>query len=257
MYITNLAQIDSSTFLSGSWLFVATLLGGIGIIAIMLILGRKQVTIGSVLLGFLPVAAALGINFYSQPITFELSLLHLLTWLSVIVGVGFVTFRQPVYAALSFAAIVLLSCVVFVLNNAPFLAAATMIVYAGATIIVFLFVLMFAQRSKLQPYDVHLNMPWMAVIAGCVIFGLLSFAVSTMPIAPAAAIQDSTVADFGKLMFSDYLWTVELAGALLLIATIAAILIAQDQSVLPHITSAFQSTSNRDTASDSSARGDQ
>ncbi len=132
-----------------------------------------------------------------------------------------------------------------------------MIVYAGATIIVFLFVLMFAQRSKLQPYDVHLNMPWLAVIAGCVIFGLLSFAVSTMPIAPAAAIQDSTVADFGKLMFSDYLWTVELAGALLLIATIAAILIAQDQSVLPHITSAFQSTSNRDTASDSSARGDQ
>ncbi len=104
-------------------MFVATLLGGIGIIAIMLILGRKQVTIGSVLLGFLPVAAALGINFYSQPITFELSLLHLLTWLSVIVGVGFVTFRQPVYAALSFAAIVLLSCVVFVLNNAPFLAA--------------------------------------------------------------------------------------------------------------------------------------
>lgn len=257
MYLMHVAQIESSTFLSGSWLLIATLLAGFGILAIMSALGRKHVSIGSVLLGFLPIAAALGINLCSRPISFELSLLYGLTSIAVIVGVGFVSFRQPIYAALSFAAIALVSCVVFVLNNAPFLAAATMIVYAGATIIVFLFVLMFAQRSKLQPYDIQLNTPWLALLAGCALFGLMCFAVSTMPIAPAAAVGDSTVAGFGKLMFSDYLWTVELAGALLLIATIAAIVIAQDQAVLPQITSAFQSTSNRDTAPDTSPRGDQ
>jgi NADH:ubiquinone oxidoreductase subunit 6 (subunit J) len=57
---------------------------------------------------------------------------------------------------------------------------------------------------------------------------LMLLAIRQIPASAAASKPSSTVASLGKAMFTDYLWTVELAGALLLIATVAAILIAQD-----------------------------
>ena len=155
-------------------------------------------------------------------------MIYLFAALLTLFGIGFITFKQPVYSALSFTAIVLVACVLFVLSNSPFLAAATMVVYAGATIIVFLFVLMFAQRSKLQSYDVNLNRPIMACFVGGGLLGLLISGIRSLNIAPTEELASGKVADLGKLMYSDYLWTVELAGLLLLVATIAAIVIAQE-----------------------------
>jgi NADH-quinone oxidoreductase subunit J len=156
-------------------------------------------------------------------------MIYLFAAILALFGIGFVTFKQPVYSALSFTALVLVSCVLFVLSASPFLAAATMVVYAGATIIVFLFVLMFAQRSKLQSYDVNLNHPIIACFVGGGLLGLLISGIRSLPHIQGQEMKESKVADLGKLMYSDYLWTVELAGLLLLVATIAAIVIAQDQ----------------------------
>lgn len=227
-----LAQIETSEMITVSWLTLATVLAGVGLMGLMLAMGRQRVGLGTVGLSVLPLLAALSINCFSQPSSFEQSLLHIATWLAVLLGSGFVAFRQPVYAALCFAGIILTTCVAYVLNQAPFIAAATMIVYAGAIIIVFLFVLMFAQRSNLQVYDLQLNTPWVAILAGAGLFGLLAYAVSTMPISSAAVDSASTVREFGMILFTKYLWTVELAGTLLLIASVAAIVIAQDQPEL-------------------------
>jgi NADH-quinone oxidoreductase subunit J len=252
MFTMLLAQTETLELIVRGWLAIATLLGGVGLLGLMLALGRQRVSAGTVIVALLPILAALGINLYSQPINFELALLHLVTWLAILLGAGFVAFRQPVYAALSFAGIILTTCIAYVLNEAPFIAAATMIVYAGAIIIVFLFVLMFAQRSHLQGYDLQLNTPLIAVIAGAGLFGLLAYAVSDMPINAAAESSASSVKEFGMLLFTKYLWTVELAGTLLLIASVAAIVIAQDQAVLSdqHTTTAQppESPSARTTA---------
>ncbi len=51
--------------------------------------------------------------------------------LAVLGGVFFLTFRQPVHSALGFAVTVLATCGLFFLQSAPFLAAATMMVYAA------------------------------------------------------------------------------------------------------------------------------
>lgn len=232
MFTNIIAQVDSPDLIVRGWLVLATLLGGIGVVGLIFSLGRQRVGAGSVLISLIPLVAALGVNLCSQPINFELGLLHLVTWLAILLGAGFVAFRQPVYAALSFAGIILTTCIAYVLNDSPFIAAATMIVYAGAIIIVFLFVLMFAQRSALQHYDLHLNAPLAAVVAGAGVFALLAYAVSDMPISTAAAAPASSVKDFGLLLFTKYLWTVELSGTLLLVASIAAIVIAQDHASL-------------------------
>jgi NADH-quinone oxidoreductase subunit J len=160
----------------------------------------------------------------------EQSLLVTFGWLGVAASIAFVSFRTPVYAALSFTAVVLMACGVYVLNASPFLAASTMIVYAGATIIIFLFVLMFAQRSKLQAYDLDICLPRLSVLAGGAVLFALLYAINQLAVKEPQPQVEQKVATLGTVMFTDYLWSIEIAGVLLLIAAIAAILVAQDNA---------------------------
>ena len=65
--------------------------------------------------------------------------------IAVVSGTLLITQRNPVHAALSFAMVVLSTCGLFLLQAAPFLMAATIIVYAGAIVVTFLFVIILAQ----------------------------------------------------------------------------------------------------------------
>ena len=152
----------------------------------------------------------------------------------------FLTFRQPVHCAVGFAVSVLSTCGLFFLQSAPFLAAAMMIVYAGATIIIFLFVLMFAHRATLSNYDVRLTSPLMSVVISAIFLTILVQGICEPNILPPATPsierpfsneihrpEPSGVAPLGRSLFSDYLWGVELAGTLLLVSVMGAIAVAQ------------------------------
>jgi NADH:ubiquinone oxidoreductase subunit 6 (subunit J) len=80
---------------------------------------------------------------------------------------------NPVHAALSFALVVLSTCGLFLLLHAPFLMAATIIIYAGAIIVTFLFVLMLAQQAGLASADARSREPFLASLAGFVLLGSL------------------------------------------------------------------------------------
>lgn len=210
------------------WVVLSIVLGFVALVLIRHALGEEKLPRGEFTLGVLAAAAGMAICSIGLKLDLPMALLLMCNWLAVYVGIFFLSFRQPVYGALSFAAIVFITCGIYVLNGAPFVAAATMIVYAGAIIIVFLFVLMFAQSNTLQQADLKLNSPWASATAGALLLMLMLLAIRQIPASAAASKPSSTVASLGKAMFTDYLWTVELAGALLLIATVAAILIAQD-----------------------------
>ena len=90
-----------------------------------------------------------------------------------------------------------------------------------------LFVLMFAQQSHLQVYDLKYSAPKMSILAGSVLLGLLLWGLQSIPSSAPVEMDTSKVADLGKSLFGEFLWTVELAGTLLLVATIGAIVIAQ------------------------------
>jgi NADH-quinone oxidoreductase subunit J len=82
--------------------------------------------------------------------------------------------HNPVRAALSFALVVLSTCGLFLLLAAPFLMAATVIIYAGAIIITFLFVVMLAQQAGLSSADARSREPFLASLAGFILLaGLL------------------------------------------------------------------------------------
>lgn len=181
--------------------------------------------------------------------------------IALLAGIGFVLFRQAVYSALSFAAAVIAAAALYILQDAAYVAAATIVIYAGATIIMFLFVLMFAQHSHLQTYELKYSNLVVALVASICLVMLLSYAVSARgpqlmirpPAggAPSGSLQatasqrpgdmtaaldqsrrvapgaDTSVAALGRVMYTRYLWSIELAGTLLLIAAGGAIIIAQ------------------------------
>lgn len=86
-----------------------------------------------------------------------------------------ITSRNPVYAALWFAVVTLSVCGLFMMQSAPFLAAASIIVYAGAIIVTFLFVIMLAQQSGHSVYDQTSRQPFFASVAAFTLLGLLLF----------------------------------------------------------------------------------
>lgn len=101
--------------------------------------------------------------------------------IAVAAAVRMITHRRPVYAALHFVAVVLSSAGLFLLLEAEFMAFALVIVYAGAILITYLFVLMLAQQasqpgdeSREAPYDVVAREPAAAVAIGFVVLGLLT-----------------------------------------------------------------------------------
>jgi NADH-quinone oxidoreductase subunit J len=103
----------------------------------------------------------------------ETVLFYSFSGLAVLGGGLLITLSNPVHAALSFALVVLSTCGLFLLQAAPFLMAATIIIYAGAIIVTFLFVIMLAQQEGFSSADRRSREPFLATVAGFVLLGAL------------------------------------------------------------------------------------
>jgi NADH-quinone oxidoreductase subunit J len=168
---------------------------------------------------------------------------------AVVSGAATIVTRSPVYSAIWFALSLAGVAGVLLVLGAQFLGVATIVVYAGAILVMFLFVLMLAQPSGLAPYDRVSNEPLLSAVAGAVLLGLLSLSIGRLsadasccaaptraaavtgaaqPPAPAEPVGDDPlavdqVARLGGELFGRHLLAVEVAGVLLLAALIGAI----------------------------------
>lgn len=94
---------------------------------------------------------------------------------TVAAGAAMIVQCNPVYSALYFAITVLGVCGLFLVKSASFLAAATIIVYAGAIIVTFLFVIMLAQQAGLADYDRRSRERIFSCLAGFVLLAAMLF----------------------------------------------------------------------------------
>jgi NADH-quinone oxidoreductase subunit J len=103
-----------------------------------------------------------------------------LFWLFAAGAVGFgfvlVTQRNPARGAIAFAFVILSTCGLFLLLAAPFLMAATIIIYAGAIIVTFLFVLMLSNVRTASDENDRSREPLLGALAGFAFLGLVLFA---------------------------------------------------------------------------------
>jgi len=141
-----------------------------------------------------------------------------------------VTRRHPMYSALSlilfFGAI---SGVMMVLA-APFLALMQLMVYAGAILVLFLFVIMLL---SLKESELGGERPWplklLAGIGSTVLFGLLAAAILRAPFSPAPPVPGAfgSPGAVGTVMFSEFVLPFEVVSVLILAATMGAVILAK------------------------------
>jgi NADH-quinone oxidoreductase subunit J len=105
----------------------------------------------------------------------ETILFYAFSAIAIIAGGLLVTQSNPARAALAFALVVLSTCGLFLLQAAPFLMAATIIIYAGAIVVTFLFVIMLAQQEGISDADQRSREPLLSTLTGFVLLGALLY----------------------------------------------------------------------------------
>ncbi len=126
---------------------------------------------------------ALGLGASQMPLLGRLghqSVFTILAVITVVAAAATVSFRKPVYCAIWFGLTLLGVAGLFLLTGAQFLAVATIVVYAGAILVTFLFVLMLASQEGKTIYD---RVSWEALISaatGMVMVGVLSMTIGSV-----------------------------------------------------------------------------
>src|SRR5690554_2393093 len=159
----------------------------------------------------------------------------ILAALLLVAGIGVVTLRQPVHAALSLVGAILALAAIYVTLEAHFLAAIQVIVYAGAVMVLFLFVIMLLNvRGTRTP-----SLTWLKPAAW--VTGALSLAavvavvfVVQRPLPEFeiinAALRGGNADAVGEALFSDHLLSFHLVGVLLLVGIIGAVALVQQSA---------------------------
>jgi NADH-quinone oxidoreductase subunit J len=155
----------------------------------------------------------------------------------VLVGaIGVVTSRNPVHAALSLVLTLFGIAVLFIEQNAQFLAAVQVIVYAGAIVVLFLFVIMFLgvdRRENIEVEPLKGQRPLAFALMAVVLGSVLALAISAHWVTGAHHVAGSTsgpgsnVAQLGRSVFTTYLFAFEATAALLVIAVVGAVVLAR------------------------------
>lgn len=139
-----------------------------------------------------------------------------------------VTRKHPMASALYLILTLFAVAALFVLRQAHFLAAVQVIVYAGAVVVLFVFVIMLINvpEDRLPVERATTNRVLGVLAAGLFILESAVLARRySMPIGPAAEV--GTVEAVGRALFTDYLLAFEITSVLLLAAVIGAIALAK------------------------------
>jgi NADH-quinone oxidoreductase subunit J len=161
----------------------------------------------------------------------DLILFILLAIVAVASALGMLLSKSAVYSALNLILNFCTVAVIYLVLGAPFIALAQITVYAGAIMVLFLFVIMLLGAERL---NVGETLPWqqpLAVISGIV---LAALAVYTIFFRPGTFPESSTVApgfgspeSIGLKLFNEYLLPFEAVSILLLVAMVGVIVITR------------------------------
>lgn len=145
-------------------------------------------------------------------------------------AISVITTRNPVYAALYLVLAFFTAAGIWLLLEAEFLAIALVLVYVGAVMVLFLFVVMMLDINldKLREgfwkaLPIALPVGGLMAVEMIMIVGVRNFGVDKV-LAPVARTADySNTAELGRVLYTDYLLPFELASVVLLVAIVAAI----------------------------------
>ena len=145
-------------------------------------------------------------------------------------GIGVISFRQPIRSVLSLVVVMIALSVLFLLLNAQFVFVAQIIVYAGAVMVLFLFVIALLGPAREMAAGRLRFQSWLSALFVLALFGLLWAMLQGVQYRqPEQADLNTfgTVQSIAVGLFTNYLYPFELTSILLLVAAIGAIYLSR------------------------------
>tara|TARA_B100000953_G_scaffold132019_1_gene109031 strand:- start:27 stop:632 length:606 start_codon:yes stop_codon:yes gene_type:complete len=149
----------------------------------------------------------------------------------VLTSLGVILFKNPVYSAIALIVSFITSAALWLLLQAEFLAIVLILVYVGAVMVLFLFVVMMlniddvlrtSKFNKMAPFALFIGLIVVAELITLIWFRSDQFSMVSV----ATGVLDSGVSNtvlLGTTLFTDYLYLFEIAGFILLLAIIVSI----------------------------------
>jgi NADH-quinone oxidoreductase subunit J len=168
-----------------------------------------------------------------------------LFWILAVISVGaalaMILVRRAVHCAMMLAVVMLCLATMYAMQGAPFLAFVQIIVYTGAVLMLFLFVLMLIGISSSD--SIVETIKGQRLAAGLVAIGffvLLTLGIGHAAIGPAArptaAFGPTNLTGLSTLIFTTYVFPFEVTGALLITAALGAMVLAHRERATPRPT---------------------
>ncbi len=154
-------------------------------------------------------------------------------------AISMVVQRNPLYSAISLIGVFISLACLYVTLAAPFIAAVQVIVYAGAIMVLVVFVIMLlnVEEEERRPLRLRSLIP-IAVMLAAVLFAeavFIIYFVQANPATPAHTVSDiGMTSSIGGGLFTTYLLPFEITSILLLMAIVGAITLARTGGLLPH-----------------------
>jgi NADH-quinone oxidoreductase subunit J len=158
-------------------------------------------------------------------------LFFLFAGLAIACAVSMVYHKNPLYSAISLVGVFLALSCIYVTLAAPFIAAVQVLIYAGAIMVLVVFVIMLLNLDDDKPLN---RLRYLYVVGG--VMGLILLAqtffifYAVMRAPQQAVIENETVGktmSIGQGMYTEYLLPVEIVGVLLLMAIIGGVVLAR------------------------------
>jgi NADH-quinone oxidoreductase subunit J len=170
----------------------------------------------------------------------------ILAIVATVAGLGMVLARRAVHCAVLLAVVMLSLAVLYALQGAPFLAFVQVIVYTGAVLMLFLFVLMIVGISASDSaIETIRGQRLAAIAAGIGLLVLLVLTVGHATIGPAAkasaSFGNNNISGIATLIFTKYVYPFEITSALLITAALGAMVLAHRERLTARPTQRRQS----------------
>ncbi|GEN80920.1 NADH-quinone oxidoreductase subunit J [Actinotalea fermentans] len=181
-----------------------------------------------------------GIAEAGRTTTGEEVLFWILAPVMVLAALGLIFARRTVYAALSVILVMVSLAVLYVAQEAPFLGIVQVIVYTGAVMMLFLFVLMLVGVDVADTFADTLGAHrWVAALfgigLGAVLISVVLRAADIAPQGLTAANEGGNPSGVARIIFGDYVITLQVVGILLITAAVGAIVLTHKERLVAKV----------------------
>ena len=157
----------------------------------------------------------------------------LFAFIAVICAINVVVQTHPISSALSLVGVMGALAALYLLLGGEFIAAAQLVVYAGAIMVLFVFVIMLLnagteKKMTVRPLGKYLGAPFLLLFFGMIAYMIQTILPSSSPVV-FGAFHGGSALEIGRSLFTVYLLPFEVTSVLILIAILGAIVLARKE----------------------------